>query len=110
MNFKDLIKLCEGDNSKIFVVDEAGDVKLVVLGAEEFQNLLVGKLATQVEDIETINTEILKAQLKDEIEPVAPAAPVRGANGLFPQVDMRAEVIDPTFDFDGPETVEIDGL
>lgn len=107
MNFKDLINLTNGDNSKIFVVDEAGDVKLVVMNASEFQNLLVGKLTEQVEDIETINKEIVQAQLREDLAPIVPQ---RGEKGLYPQVDMRSEVIDPSFNFDGPEEVEIEGL
>jgi hypothetical protein len=111
MNFKELIQLCEGDNSKIFVVNEAGDVKLVVMNAVDFEGLLVQKLADQNKDIETINQEIVQAQLKEETIPASAVAnPRRQANGLFPSQDLRSEVIDPTFDFDSPEEVEIDGL
>ncbi len=104
MNFKELIQLCEGDNSKIFVVDEAGDVKLVVMGAVEFQGLLMTQAEQEVIDTETINREILKAQLV-EVE-TAPLAAVK----VNQSPDLRSEVIDPTFDFDSPEEVEIDGL
>jgi hypothetical protein len=108
MNFKDLINLTNGDNSKIFVVDDAGDVKLVVMGAGEFEHLLVSK-AEQVQiDSEEINREILKAQLAAEAEPVI--TPLQNGKVMVKGVDMRAEVIDPTFDFDSPEEVEIDGL
>lgn len=108
MNFKDLINLTNSDNSKIFVVDEAGDVKLVVMNAGEFENLLVGKLQEQVQDVETINKEILKAQLH-EVE-TATFTPIQNGKAIVKGVDMRAEVIDPSFDFDAPEEVEIDGL
>jgi hypothetical protein len=106
MNFKDLINLTNGDNSKIFVVDDAGDVKLVVLGAEEFENLLVGKMEQAQVDAEIVNREILHAQLGDvETKPLNGDAVIKA-----PRVDLRSEVIDPTFDFDAPEEVEIDGL
>lgn len=105
MNFQDLIQLCGEGEGKIFVVNEAGDVKLVVLSGAEFQNLLGGKLARQVEDIEQINQEITNAQLHSQV--AEPTGPIVKSNGRAP-VDLRAEVIDPSFDFDSP--IEIDTL
>ena len=105
MNFKDLIQLCGDNSGKIFVVDDSGDVKLVVLSGAEFQNLLGNKLAEQAEDIEDINQEILKAQLTEQEPEVV--GPLVKSNGRL-AVDLRSEVIDPTFDFDSP--IEIDTL
>jgi len=113
-DFKDIIALCSNDNGKVFVIDETGQLKLVIMNAEEYQKLLLGKLKRQIVDIEKINQEITKAQLFGETEPPAPSAPAAGAptvtsNGAPARVDLRAEVIDPTFDFDAP-SVQIEDL
>ncbi len=108
---KDIIALCGDDSGKVFVIDEAGDVKLVMMNVAEYQKLLLGRLQRQVEDIEKINREITKAQLQDEAVPSAPiaSAPTVTSSGAPPRVDLRAEVIDPSFDFDAP-AVQIEDL
>ena len=88
--------------------------------------MLTGKyLQKQILDVENINKEILNAQLTEDqdfyksksqasvkgpsvmTKPVIPTAPHPSfRNG---HVDLRAEVIDPSFDFEGPK-VEIDDL
>ena len=110
---KDIITLCSGDSGKVFVIDEAGDVKLVIMDVAEYQKLLLGKLQRQIVDIEKINQEITKAQLLDDSTPPAVeptlSGPTYQSNGAPARVDLRAEVIDPTFDFDAP-SVRIDDL
>ena len=90
-------------------MDEEGEVQLVIMNVESYQNLLIGKLQRQVKDVEDINQEIVKAQLFEETEDFKvakkTAQPVVGQR----QPDLREEVIDPSFDFEGPKT-EIDDL
>lgn len=122
-SLQDLINLAKADGGKFFVIDEQGEAKLVIMSVEDYQRLLLGKLQRQVADVEKINKEILKAQMEDSI--VAPEVPVpkiqgpsvssnpartaQGPERLREGVDLRAEVIDPSFDFEGPK-VEIDDL
>jgi hypothetical protein len=121
-NLQDLINLAKADGGKFFVIDETGDAKLVIMGVEDYQHLLLGKLQRQVkqqaEDIEKINREIIKAQLQENtgVQTPPPAAKFKGPGVTEtpgPQtrqsVDLRAEVIDPSFDFEGPK-VDVDDL
>ena len=100
------------------MIGEDGEAKLVIMSIEEYQKLLLGKLQRQVEDVEKINKQIIEAQLKDvERSPSMPApkpsrpraAGPEHHRGAVPRVDLREEVIDPSFDFEGPK-VEIDDL
>ncbi len=121
---QDLINLAKADGGKFFVMDEAGDAKLVILPINEYQKLLLGKLqqkvVQQAEDIEKINKEIIKAQLteKDTIEPVVEtpfrktvAPQVQSTRQVFPsrfqdlreEVIVKEEVIDTSFNFEGPK-------
>ncbi len=111
-NLQDIINLSKVDGGKFFVIDESGDAKLVIMPVEEYQRLLLGKLQRQVMDVEKINKEIIKAQLSEE--PEVPSAPKTKGPSVesYPEIsknDLRAEVIDPSFDFEGPK-VEIDDL
>jgi len=124
-SLQELIDLAKADGGKFFVIDEKGNAKLVIMNIEDYQRLLLGKLQKQaqqqVEDIEKINREILKAQLQEpEVvrpEPEVPKPPrqpavfapqvIYSGNNqpairAIPQVDLREEVIDPSFDFEGP--------
>ena len=131
-SLQDIINLAEADGGKFFVIDESGDAKLVIMPVEEYQRLLLGKLQKQILDVENINKEIIKAQLTEDLEiPPSVPKPVKGPVVMqeprkeFPygqssdeilrgeseisKNDLRAEVIDPSFDFEGPK-VEIDDL
>jgi hypothetical protein len=115
-SLQDIIDLCNNDNGKVFVVDEEGNVKLVILNIEEYQRLLLGKLKKKVQDVEVINQEILKAQIQEDTAPSLPPVPLgpalaQRAEELFrarpagsrSQPDLRSEVIDPNFDFEAPK-------
>jgi hypothetical protein len=117
-SLQDLINLAKIDGGKFFVIDQTGEPKLVIMPIEEYQRLLLGKLQKQILDVEKINREILKAQLQEDVaaDVVVPEVPVPTVKGptlthapAFPRVDLRAEVIDPSFDFEGPK-MEIDDL
>lgn len=112
---QDIINLAKADGGKFFVIDETGEAKLIIMPVEEYQRLLLGKLQKQILDVEKINKEILKAQLTEDIG-TSSAVPKPQAKGpsveSYPEIsknDLRAEVIDPSFDFEGPK-VEIDDL
>lgn len=113
-NLQDLINLAKADGGKFFVMDETGDAKLVIMGIDDYQKMLLGKLQRQVQDVESVNKLITQVQLQDEA-PIMPSAKptTKGPSVVheraFPAVDLRAEVIDPSFDFEGPK-VEIDDL
>lgn len=166
-NLNDLINLAKADGGKFFIMDEQGNASLVIMPVEEYQKLLIGKLQKQMQDVEAINKEILKAQMNEEtsvaqsrtelkgygtgilkaqltegvtptqpLEKVPPATPETDSVGqmrvgptvlttsrkdLFNSrpanllrydgnpvtrpgaVDLREEVIDPSFDFEGPK-------
>lgn len=105
-NLQDIIKLVENDNGKVFVVGEDGEVKLVMLKPEEYQQLLLGKLQQGIKDIEEINKEITQAQLNEnigvELADLPPTKPER--------VDLRSEVIDPNFNFDAAPGEEYESI
>ena len=110
-NFQDIINLAKADGGKFFVIDESGETRLVILPVEEYQKMLLGKLQKQVQDIENINKEIIRAQLSEGVPavPIPPKGPTVTTERATPRVDLRAEVIDPSFDFEGPKT-DIDDL
>lgn len=119
-NLNNLINLAKADGGKFFVIDEKGDAKLVIMSLEDYEKLLLGKLQKQIVDVEKINREILQAQLLEDQEISKPATKgptvesyprkedPRGEPPISKN-DLRAEVIDPSFDFEGPK-VEIDDL
>ncbi len=114
-SLEDIINLSKADGGKFFVIDETGDARLVIMSVEDYQKLLLGKLQRQVKDVENINREIIKAQLQEpeiatpSVEVPKPAAPRVEVRQERPKVDLREEVIDPSFDFEGPK-IEIDDL
>jgi hypothetical protein len=103
-NLNDLINLAKADGGKFFVIDEQGDPKLVIMGIEDYERILLGKIAQQAEDVEEINREILRAQMLEKTD--VSSSPI--IQTISPN-DLREEVIDTSFDFEGPK-VEIDDL
>ena len=90
-------------------MDETGEVKLVIMGIDDFEKMMdQPKSQPKPEvDIEEVNQKITKAQLNDETTPVDLGPAVRVQR---PRVDMRAEVIDPSFDFDLPQGAGIEEI
>ena len=105
-NLQEIINLAKTDGGKFFVMDETGEAKLVILPIEEYQRLLLNKLKKQIEDVEKINREIIKAQLRDEARAYVNPQPLAKVDltSVIKSADMREEVIDPSFDFEGPKT------
>ena len=112
-NLQDIINLAKADGGKFFVIDEKGDVKLVIMNIEDYQRMLLGKLQKQILDVENINQEIIRAQMLEQEEGEEVRPPKKSeflgptVKQVSPKVDLRAEVIDPSFDFEGPK-LEID--
>lgn len=62
---EDIIKLCKDEAGKIFVMDEKGDLQLVIMGAGEYQRAKSHQAESrksEIPDPEMVNREILKAQ------------------------------------------------
>lgn len=125
---EDIIKLCKDEAGKVFIMDEKGDLQLVIMGAAEYGRIKNQESRTKNEEMhlpepEVVNREILKAQLANEgaaqglplgakgspwarsANSYQSAPPEMRSNGLPKQRDMREEVIDPSFDFDAPEEI-----
>ncbi len=68
MNLKDLINLA-GQQGKVVVVNDEGEVKGVFLGEAEYRKMS-GSEKPQVEEVdrEKINREILEAQLRENMD------------------------------------------
>lgn len=126
MNIKDLINLA-GEQGKVVVLDEGGEVKGVFLVYNEYQKLAAIKPIREEKPqqiIETVNREILQAQLTESLDtsnknletveevkyiPPQPLGDLlsKRAQELFadkpfgrsesPLYDMRSEVVDPNF-------------
>ena len=109
-NLQDIFNLAKADGGKFFVMDEKGEPKLVIMSVEEYQGMLLGKIAREVKEVEEINKEILKAQLQERSggEFAGPTVSVQTEDKPT-RPDMREEVIDPSFDFEGPK-VEMEDL
>jgi hypothetical protein len=89
-NLQKLIQLAKADGGKFFVIDEKGEPSLVIMGIDDYENILLKKVQNQLEDIEAINQKIIEAQ-KAEME-------VQRKNTA--QEDLVSEVIDSTFSFE----------
>ncbi|MBL8031304.1 MAG: hypothetical protein JNK33_03210 [Candidatus Doudnabacteria bacterium] len=129
---EDIVKLCQDEQGKVFIMDATGDVKLVLMGVGEYERLKsTGTRDTRLDsgvdprrkgqetsfeakpgvdapmsglDAEAANREILIAQLREQAANFVPAqtVPRVEVNPLARQ-DLREEVIDPSFNFDGPD-------
>lgn len=107
MNLQDIIELCKNDEGKVFVMNAEGEVSLVVLSMGQYKRLL-SQPQRKIVDPELVNKHILRAQL--ESDPSPQQEPVRSPHVTqtpvvtpSPKVDLREEVIDPSFDFEASE-------
>ncbi|MDB4939969.1 MAG: hypothetical protein JWO40_394 [Candidatus Doudnabacteria bacterium] len=94
-NLQKLIKLAKADNGKFFVIDEQGNPVLVIMGIEEYEAVLLKKVANQLEDIEDINRKIIEAQKEED--------KVQKKQAL--QEELVSEVIDSTFSFEPDQVI-----
>ncbi len=86
-NLQKLIQLAKADGGKFFVLDEKGEPVLVIMGVDQYEEILLKKVSTQLEDIEEVNRKIIEAQKVQEKK-------------LTAQEDLVSEVIDSTFSFE----------
>lgn len=105
MDIKEVINLCTGQEGKVFVLDASGNVSLVILSISEYKKMSKRDTAPQL-DPEIVNRKILYAQMEDESPHAFPQRPkisvplVHQPQAPVEKVDLREEVIDPSFDFD----------
>lgn len=120
-SLKDIINLCTEQEGKVFVVNDEGEVQFVLLSKERFEELANKPKQKSVilPDPELVNKQILKAQLEEvpETGSISRAdfsaiinrmqkplpADLETKEVKSPRVDLREEVIDPSFDFDSAE-------
>jgi PHD/YefM family antitoxin component YafN of YafNO toxin-antitoxin module len=76
---KDILKLIQNESGKIFVIDESGQVKFVILSLKDYESLKIpqnfAELSKRVETLSTqaedLNRIITQAQIEEGLEPVA---------------------------------------
>lgn len=118
---EDIVKLCADEQGKVFIMDATGDVKLVLMGVGEYERLKSPETRDKRQetgfeinpgvkapmsglDAEAANREILIAQLREQAANFVPAqTPPRVQVNPLARQDLREEVIDPSFNFDGPD-------
>lgn len=116
---EEIIELCKDEAGKVFIMDAVGDVKLVLMGVGEYERIKKHESRStnqeaeppaQVDgpsqslDAEAANREILIAQLREQAANFVPAqTPPRVQVNPLARQDLREEVIDPSFNFDGPD-------
>jgi len=98
-NLQDIFNLAKADGGKFFILDEKGEPKLVILGIDDYQKLLLDKA---VGEAEKINEQIMEARLQEQQVPELQIQQPRVAPRQS-SIDLREEVIDPSFDFEGPK-------
>lgn len=86
-----LIALAKADGGKFYVIDESGEPALVIMGIDEYEQLLLRKVHNQLGDIEEINKKIAEAQAGEQDQLSAKQQA---------QEDLVSEVIDSTFSFE----------
>jgi hypothetical protein len=92
-NLQRLIQLAKADGGKFFVIDENANPVLVIMGIDEYENVLIRKMQNQAEDIEDINRQIQEVVLSEEEQKRRQI-----------QDELKSEVIDSTFDFENPQS------
>lgn len=110
---QEIIELCKDEAGKVFIMDAVGDIKLVLMGVGEYEKLKNQESKpsaghesdhSQPLDTEAANREILIAQLREQAANFVPAqTPPRVQVNPLARQDLREEVIDPSFNFDGPD-------
>ena len=108
-NLQDIFNLAKADGGKFFVMDETGEPKLVIMDIEEYQKLLLGRIANTVQEVEQVNHAIMRAQLDDVVTEMPQAQPLSNTaiknqqNNHHRVPETPEEAIDPSFDFEGPK-------
>ncbi|MBU6447951.1 hypothetical protein KGQ24_03890 [Patescibacteria group bacterium] len=92
-----LIALTKADGGKFYVIDESGEPALVIMGIDEYEQLLLRKVQGQLGDIEEINKKIAEVQAgeQEQLDEQGKLTAKQQA-----QEDLVSEVIDSTFSFE----------
>lgn len=93
-NLQDIINLATEDGGKFFILGPDGDVKMVMLPVSEYRRLASRKTA-KADEVDLVNEQISRIK-QHEVPAPEPSARITSP-------DLRAEVIDPSFDFEGPK-------
>lgn len=93
MNLKDLLQLA-GEQGKVVVIDEAGDVKGVLLSFDEYKKVSGNEpretVPTAEDMAEKVNREILQAQLEEVIS---------SADAALPELPMHQPALDESVSY-----------
>jgi hypothetical protein len=102
-SLKEIIKLCKNESGKVFIMNEEGDLSLVIMAPGQYTQLLgQQRQPTGVTpDPDKVNQAIAEARLSERQAPNFSAPIVRPQAGH----DLREEVIDPSFNFDAPDDI-----
>ncbi len=84
-----LVTLAKADGGKFFVIDEAGQPVLVIMGIDEYEHVLLRKIQNQAADIEEANRLIVDAAQRERLHQQQ-------------QDQLKSEIIDSSFDFESP--------
>lgn len=84
-----LVTLAKADGAKFFVIDETGQPVLVIMGIDDYEQVLLKRIQNQTADIEEANTLIMDAARREKLHQQE-------------QDQLKSEIIDSSFDFDAP--------
>lgn len=125
VNFKDISRLVNSDEGKVFIVNESGELQCVILSAAQYEKTLLQKVANVSAEMQEVSNQVIdfNADNKDNavIEPVQSPyqSAQRGfgtqANNISDTLKSRLtelkrdfgsssgmESIDPGFNFENP--------
>lgn len=111
----EIIELLKREQGKGFIMDETGEISYAIVPMRDFERMVRASDDEKL-DAELINHAIVEAQLSDHHEGVHSGGPTLHSQPApmqslsqptaIPRVDLREEVIDPSFNFDAPQTDE----
>jgi hypothetical protein len=94
-NLQRLIQLAKADGGKFFVIDENANPVLVIMGIDEYEQVLIKKMQNTVEDIEGINRQIQEVVISEDENRKQEL-----------QDELKSEVIDSTFEFEAAPSMD----
>lgn len=71
------------------MIDETGNPVLVIMGIDEYEQVLLRKIENQAADLEEANTLIMDAARREKLHQQQ-------------QDQLKSEIIDSSFDFEAP--------
>lgn len=98
-----LVTIAKADGGKFFVIDETGQPVLVIMGIDDYEQVLMRKVQSQAADIEEANRLIMDAARRERAhrQEVHQAEQDQlKAEVMGEPVGDTAAAIDPSFGFD----------